>query len=80
VINTEEILDNIYHSTSDAFTDGYDTEKILLTQEVYDAFKEENKRLIGEYKGDFKTVLAYPVEIDNDVDEYTVVLKSEITW
>jgi hypothetical protein len=79
VINTEEILDNIYHSTVDAFTDGYDTEIILLTQEDYDAFKEENKHLRGKDKRDFERLLSYPVEINNEIDQYSVVVK-EIEW
>ena len=44
MINLNEIFDNIYDSTTSALTDGYDTEKILLTQAVYDAFKQENER------------------------------------
>lgn len=40
MINTNAIFDAICWATANAFTDGYDTEKILLTQEVYDAFKK----------------------------------------
>jgi len=75
MIDTNDILDSIYWSTSGAFADGYDTEKILLTQEVYDAFKLENEEVLGIGNGDFERLLVYPVEINNDVNEYMVVLK-----
>lgn len=79
MINTNEILDEIYNSTVSAFTDGYDTEKLLLTQEVYNAFKKENEKVLGEGNGDFKELLVYPVEINNDIDGYMVVVK-ELDW
>lgn len=74
-VDTNEILDEIYESTSNAFMDGYDTEKILLSQEVYDAFKEENEEELGKGKGDFTKILVFPIEINNDVEKYMVVLK-----
>lgn len=75
MIDTNEILDSIYESTSNAFVDGYDTEKVLLTQEVYDAFKKENEEVLGIGNGDFIQLLVYPVEINNDIDNYMVVVK-----
>lgn len=75
MINLNEIFDNIYDSTTSAFTDGYDTEKILLTQAVYDAFKQENERAFGLGNGEFDHLIAYPVEINNEVDQYMVVVK-----
>lgn len=75
MIDTNEILDNIYWSTTNALTDGYDTEKILLTQEVYDTFKKENEETLGVGNGDFGKLLVYPVEINNDIDSYMVVIK-----
>lgn len=75
MIDTNEILDNIYESTASAFTDGYDTEKVLLTQEVYDAFKKENEEVLGEGNGDFDRLLVFPIEINNEIDNYMVVIK-----
>lgn len=75
-INTSEILGNIMDSTSSAFTDGYDTEKILLIQDVYEAFKDDNEKLVGVGKGDFNKLLCYPVEVNNNIDgEYMIVIK-----
>jgi hypothetical protein len=74
-MDTDEILDDIYWSTANAFTDGYDTEKILLTQEVYDVFKKENEEILGVGNGDFDKLLVYPVEINNEIDSYMVVIK-----
>lgn len=75
MIKTNEILDDIYSSTTSALTDGYDTEKILLTQEVYEAFKKENEKVLGAGKGDFNQLLVYPIEINNEIDKYRVVVK-----
>lgn len=75
MIDTNEILENIYWSATNAITDGYDTEKILLSQKVYDAFKKENEEVLGAGNGDFDKLLGYPIEINNEIDEYMVVLK-----
>lgn len=75
MINTEEILDEIYWSTVDAFSDGYETEKILMTQEIYNAFKKENEAILGKGEGDFDQLLVYKVEINNEIDNYMVVVK-----
>lgn len=74
MIDTNEILDSIFWSTTNALTDGYDTEKILLSQTVYDAFKEENEEVLGAGNGDFDRLLVYPVEVNNEIEEYMVVL------
>jgi len=75
VININEIFDKIYDSITSALTDGYDTEKILISQEVYDAFKQESERAFGSGKGEFDHLVGYPVEINNDIDNYMVVVK-----
>ena len=74
MVDTNEILEDIYQSTANAFTDGYNTEKILLSQETYDAFKKENEEVLGAGNGDFDKLLIYPVEINNDIDQYMVVI------
>ncbi len=75
MINTNEIIDDIFHSTISALTDGYVTEKILITQEVYDVFKKENCEILGEDNGDFDELLVYPVEISNEIENYMVIVK-----
>lgn len=75
MIDTNDVLDSIYWSTVNALTDGYDTEKVQLTQEVYDAFKRENEEVLGVGKGDFNKLLVYPIEINNEIKSYMVVIK-----
>lgn len=74
-MNTNEILENIYDISASAFTDGYDVDVILLNQKVYDAFKEENEKVLGEGNGDFDKLLIYPVQINNTIEDYMLVTK-----
>lgn len=70
------LLDEIQEEIANCFAVGYGVEKILLVQHVSDAINAYNESLVGGSKGKLEKLFGCPVEIDDEVEKYKLVVRS----